>query len=44
MRDKSLVYIFHDTIDNTGEHKETEVFEATTKAIDEVLALIKKTL
>jgi len=42
MRDKSLVYIFHDTIDNTGEHKESEVFEAATKAIDEVLALIKR--
>lgn len=42
MKDKSLVYIYHDTIDNTGEHKETEVFEAANKAIEEVLALIKR--
>ena len=42
MRDKSLVYIYHDTIDNAGEHKESEVFEASIKAIEEVLSLIKR--
>lgn len=42
MKDKSLVYVYHNTIDNAGEHKETEVFEASNKAIEEVLGLIKK--
>jgi uncharacterized protein (TIGR02687 family) len=42
MKEKSLVYVYHDTIDNVGEHKESEVFEACSKAIDEVLSLIKK--
>jgi len=42
MKERSLVYIYHDTIDNAGEHKESEVFEASMKAIDEVLSLIKK--
>lgn len=42
MKDKSLVYIYHDTIDNAGERKESEVFEASNKAIEEILRLIKK--
>lgn len=42
MRDKFLVYIFHDRIDNAGEHKESEVFEASNKAIEELLSLIRK--
>jgi uncharacterized protein (TIGR02687 family) len=42
MKDKSLVYIYHDRIDNAGEHKESEVFEASNKAIEEILTLIKK--
>lgn len=41
-RDKSLVYIYHNTIDNAGENKEAEVFEASSKAVEEILALIKK--
>lgn len=42
MRDKSLVYIFHDTIDNAGEHDESHIFEACDKAIDQIIALISK--
>lgn len=42
MKERSLVYIYHNTIDNVGEHKESEVFEASMKAIDEVLSLIKR--
>ena len=42
MKEKSLVYVYHDTIDNSGEHKESEVFEASNKAIEEVLSLIKR--
>ena len=32
MEDKSLVYIYHDTIDNAGEH-DTDVFEACNTAV-----------
>lgn len=42
MRDKSLVYIYHNTIDNTGERKESRVFEAANDAIDEIVSLIKR--
>ena len=41
MADKSLVYIYHDVIDNAGEH-EYNVFEACNKAIKELVDLIKK--
>lgn len=41
MSDKSLVYIYHDVIDNAGEH-DFDVFEACNKAIDEIVDLIKK--
>ena len=27
MQDKSLVYIYHDVIDNAGEHNENKVFD-----------------
>lgn len=37
---KKYVYIYHDTIDNAGEHNESEVFEACDKAIDEIETLI----
>ena len=42
MKDKSLVYVYHNTIDAAGEHQESKVFDACTNAIDEILALIKK--
>lgn len=42
MADKSLVYIFHNVIDNAGEHNESRVFAETPKAIEEICALVKK--
>ena len=42
MKDKSLVYIYHNTIDTAGEHQETKVFDASNDAIQEILTLIKK--
>jgi len=42
MKDKSLVYIYHNAVDNAGEHQETKVFGAANVAIEEILALIKK--
>lgn len=41
MKDKSIVYIYHDVIDNAGEH-DSDVFEACNKAIIELVDLIKK--
>lgn len=41
MSDKSLVYIYHDIIDNAGEH-EGDVFKACTQAVLEIVDLIKK--
>lgn len=42
MADKSLVYIYHDVIDNAGEHDEPNVFEACEKAIEQIVGLVKK--
>lgn len=42
MKDKSLVYIYHDTIDNAGEHDELNVFPSCDKAVEEIVALITK--
>ena len=42
MADKSLVYIYHNVIDNTGEHNESKVFDVAPIAVDEILALIRK--
>jgi uncharacterized protein (TIGR02687 family) len=42
MKDKTLVYIFHDEIDATGEKLENKVFEATESTIQSLLTLIKK--
>lgn len=42
MQDKSLVYIYHDVIDNAGEHNESKVFDVVQSAIDEILNLVKK--
>lgn len=38
---KKVVYIYHDTIDNVGEHDENEVFNACDKAINELERLVK---
>lgn len=37
---KKYVYIYHDTIDNAGEHNESQVFEACGQAMDEIERLI----
>ncbi len=39
---QSVVYVYHDQIDNTGEHEEDAVFEACEKAVDEIVKLIQK--
>lgn len=42
MADKSLVYIYHNVIDNTGERDEKKVFDATEIAINEIIMLIRR--
>lgn len=42
MSDKTLVYIYHNTIDRMGENNEAKVFDAVPEAIDELLKLVKK--
>ena len=42
MKDKSLVYIYHNTIDTAGEHQESRVFGASSEAIKEIQTLIVK--
>ena len=42
MADKSMVYIYHNVMDDTGEHNESKVFDVTQTAIDEILVLIRK--
>ena len=42
MADKSMVYIYHNVMDDTGEHTESKVFDVTQTAIDEILVLIRK--
>ncbi|MCI8956476.1 MAG: BREX-1 system phosphatase PglZ type A [Eubacterium sp.] len=39
---QQVVYIYHDQIDNAGENTEDEVFDACTKAVDEISELIQK--
>lgn len=39
---QSVVYVYHDRIDNAGEHDEDAVFEACERAVDEIAALIQK--
>lgn len=41
MSDKSCLYIYHDTIDNAGEH-DFDVFEACNKAVKEIFDCVKK--
>ena len=38
---KKVVYIYHDTIDNAGEHNENKVFEACEQAINELEKLVR---
>lgn len=42
MADKSLVYIYHNVMDNAGEHNESKVFDVAMTAVDEILSLIRK--
>ncbi len=42
MADKSLVYIYHNVMDYTGEHNESKVFDVAQTAVDEILTLIRK--
>lgn len=42
MSDKSLVYIYHNVIDNAGEHNESKVFDVAATAIKEILNLVRK--
>lgn len=38
---KKVVYIYHDVVDNRGEHDENNVFEACEKAIKQIEGLVK---
>ena len=42
MQDKTLVYIYHDVIDNAGEHNEDKVFDVVETAVNEIVALVRK--
>lgn len=42
MAEKSLVYVYHNVIDNTGEHDEANVFSVSARAIDDILKLIRR--
>ncbi len=39
---QQVVYIYHDQIDNAGENMEDEVFQACTRAVDEIAELIQR--
>lgn len=40
--DKSIIYIYHDVMDNAGEHNESKVFDVAELCITEIVNLIKK--
>lgn len=40
--DKTLVYIYHNVIDNAGEHNENKVFDMTETCENEIVNLVKK--
>lgn len=42
MADKSMVYIYHNVLDDAGEHNESKVFDVALSAIEEILMLIRK--
>ena len=39
---KQVVYVYHDQIDNAGEHNESSVFASCQSAVDELIALVQK--
>ncbi len=39
---KNLVYIYHDVMDNAGEHNESKVFDVAETCVTEIVNLIKK--
>lgn len=40
--DKTLIYIYHDVMDNAGEHNESKVFDVVESCITEIVNLVKK--
>ena len=42
MADKTLVYIYHNTIDRMGENNESKVFDVVPEAISEIVTLIRR--
>lgn len=42
MTDKTVVYIYHNVVDNTGEHNESKVFDVIPEAVKEIVALVRK--
>ena len=40
--DKSLIYIYHDVMDNAGEHNESKVFDVVDTCVSEIVNLVKK--
>lgn len=40
--DKTLVYIYHDVMDNAGEHNESKVFDVAESCVTEIVNLVKK--
>lgn len=39
---KQVVYVYHDQIDNSGEHSDNSVFASCQRAVDEIVDLIRK--
>lgn len=40
--DKTVIYIYHDVMDNAGEHNESKVFDVAETCITEIVNLVKK--
>ena len=40
--DKNLIYIYHDVMDNAGEHNESKVFDVVDTCVTEIVNLVKK--
>lgn len=40
--DHNLVFIYHDVMDNAGEHNESKVFDVAESCVEEIISLIKK--
>jgi uncharacterized protein (TIGR02687 family) len=41
MQDKSLVYIYHNVIDNAGENNENKVFDVASESLNEIIKLVR---